>query len=150
MSPIAPLPEISLVKMAVASPTTITARRTCATARSSVIAPTRAIRARAVAAPSVTAYHLHAQGGFLTITNTTITGNNAVIGGGISTAGGAAGGLLTVTNSTIVGNSSSSNSAGGISKDGEGSAREHQEYDRRFKHRFSRARRLWRLRLERL
>ena len=65
--------------------------------------------------------HNHSQGGFLTVTNTTITGNSALRCGGISTAGGAAAGLLTVTNSTIVGNSSFfSDSAGGISKDGEG------------------------------
>jgi predicted outer membrane repeat protein len=65
--------------------------------------------------------HNHSFGGFMTIINTTITGNSALRCGGVSTAGGAAAGELTVTNSTIVGNSSFySDSAGGISKDGEG------------------------------
>jgi len=65
--------------------------------------------------------HNHSFGGFMTVTNTTITGNTALRCGGISTAGGAAAGELTVTNSTIVGNSSFySDSGGGISKDGEG------------------------------
>ena len=65
--------------------------------------------------------HNHSQGGFLTVINTTITGNTALRGGGISTAGAAAAGFLKVTSSTIVGNSSFfSDSAGGISSDGQG------------------------------
>jgi hypothetical protein len=65
--------------------------------------------------------HQHSFGGFLTVTNCTVIGNTALRGGGISTAGGAAAGELKVSNCTIVGNSSFySDSAGGITKDGEG------------------------------
>ena len=65
--------------------------------------------------------HNHGFGGHLTVTNTTITGNIAVVGCGISTAGAAVSGSLTVTNSTIVGNSLFfGGRGGGIASDGEG------------------------------
>ncbi len=65
--------------------------------------------------------HNHSQGGFLTVISSTITRNTALRGGGISTAGAAAAGFLKVISSTIVGNSSFfSDSAGGISSDGQG------------------------------
>ena len=80
-----------------------------------------AIPTLTVAVPSATVTLNNSNGGFLNVTNSTITGNIAFHGGGISSVAAFAGGTMTVTNSTIVGNLSSfSGISGGISSDSTG------------------------------